>query len=125
MKSNTGFKVIKFLRNLTLWILLIISVFFFIFALVSGSEGFGGGFMGIIRNSPNAIPWLLLLIINWFIRKYELWGGIILMIFAFAAGIFFDAFKDNFTVLYIIIIPLVIIGIIQIIYYFSNKAKTQ
>jgi hypothetical protein len=33
----------------------------FVFALVSGAEKYGGGFQGLIKNAPSAMPWLMLL----------------------------------------------------------------
>ena len=56
-------KIAKILRYTARTILLFISIFWFVFALLSGAEEYGGGVKGIITNSPNALPWLLLFVL--------------------------------------------------------------
>jgi hypothetical protein len=34
-------------------------------ALLSGSKEYGGELKGIVMNSPNALPWVLVFILNW------------------------------------------------------------
>ena len=70
-------KTANIFRNIARYSLLIIGVLIFIFALLSGAEKLGGGIMGIIKNSPNALPWALLLILVYVAWKWELVGGII------------------------------------------------
>ena len=118
-------RVTLFCRNFTRWFLLVFTILIFIFALLSGSEGYGGGFKGVIKNSPNALPWLLLFIINWIVWKSELIGSIILIIFALAAGVFFGAFTDNPFALFAITIPLFILGLMLLMYYNCQKKQKQ
>jgi len=68
----------------------------FLFALLSGSEEYGGGFMGIIKNSHNTLPWALLFGLNYLVWKKELYGGIILAIFGLFIAWFFNFSGPNF-----------------------------
>lgn len=72
--------------------LLLLSVLIFIFALLSGAEEYGGGFMGVMKNSPNALPWLVLLLLVLFAWKNELLGGILIT----ALGVYF-VYYFNFS----------------------------
>lgn len=84
------------IKNLLKIILLIMSLLIFVFALMSGSEEFGGGFAGIIKNSPNALPWLILLIVNYINYRNELIGGSIIIAFGIAANLYFNLMGPNF-----------------------------
>jgi hypothetical protein len=75
------------LRNIARYVLLVLGVLVFLFALISGAESFGGGVKGIIKNSPNALPWLVLLLLLWLAWKRELIGGLLLMVLG--VGLFF------------------------------------
>ncbi|OYT16077.1 MAG: hypothetical protein B7C24_09705 [Bacteroidetes bacterium 4572_77] len=66
-----------------------VGVLVFIFALLSGSEAYGGGFMGILKNSPNALPWLVFLATIWLAWKWPLLGGILLNILGIFSLFFF------------------------------------
>jgi hypothetical protein len=78
MKTN-WIKSADLFRSLARYPLLILGILVFLFALLSGSEGYGGGIMGIIKNSPNAIPWAILLILVLVAWKWELIGGILIV----------------------------------------------
>ncbi|HIE74271.1 MAG TPA: hypothetical protein EYQ06_08435 [Flavobacteriales bacterium] len=79
------------LRRFARYTLLTITSLVFVFALLSGSEDYGGGLMGIVKNSPNALPWLLLFGLNYLVWRKEFLGGIILTIFGIAITIFFNS----------------------------------
>jgi hypothetical protein len=72
--------------------------------------------MGVVKNSPNALPWALLFIINYVVWKWETIGGIVLILFSVAAFFFFQAYAGDFNyfVLYAICIPLFLMGTILI-----------
>jgi hypothetical protein len=118
-------RVTLFCRNFTRWFLLIFSVLLFIFALLSGMDSFGGGLRGIISNTPNAIPWLILLVLNWVVWKSEVVGSILLVLFAIAAGFFFDGFGDNLFVLFVITIPLFILAILLLMYHICQLRQIR
>lgn len=84
------------IKNLLKIILLVMSLLIFAFALMSGSEGFGGGITGIIKNSPNALPWLILLIVNYINYRNELIGGSIIIAFGIVANLYFNLIGPNF-----------------------------
>ena len=110
-------RITLFCRNFTRWFLLVFTLLIVAFALLSGSEGYGSGFKGVIQNAPNALPWLLLLIVNFIVWKSELAGSIILVVFAIAAALFFGAFTGNLFALFVITIPLIILGIMLMMYH--------
>ena len=83
--------MIKRLEKPAKLILLVLAVFMFIFSLVSGAEGFGPGIKGIIINSPNSIPWLILLIISYITYKKQALGSILIFILGLFAFVFFLA----------------------------------
>lgn len=91
-------------------VLLIITTFWFGFALLSGAEQYGGGFSGILRNSPNTLPWLVLYLINIVAWKYERIGGALLIACALFMTFAFDVLKGNWGVLWVAVVPLLILG---------------
>ncbi|MBD79814.1 MAG: hypothetical protein CL840_12945 [Crocinitomicaceae bacterium] len=83
METKKTFKKIEganLLRGFARYGLLAIGLVTFLFSLVSGSEAYGGGISGIVQNSPNAIPWIALLIALFVAWKNELLGGSIILL---------------------------------------------
>jgi len=117
-------KTAKILRNIARYTLLIFGVLIFIFALLSGSENFGGGIKGIVKNSPNALPWLILLILVVIAWKWELVGGILITLLGILALGFFGIFAANFSLgtLIICLIP-VILGSSLILSWYLSRGK--
>ena len=102
--------------------LLIIGILVFIFALLSGSESEGGGIMGILKNSPNAIPWLVLLILVLIAWKWELIGGILITIIGLVMVYYFNFSGPNFTLLvFIMTILIAMFGSFFIISWYLRK----
>jgi hypothetical protein len=91
-------KTAKILRTIARYTLLIFGVLVFVFALLSGSETFGGGIKGILKNSPNALPWLILLVLVVIAWKWELVGGILITLLGLFALGFFGIFAANFSI---------------------------
>ena len=108
MEKNRALKTANILRNIARYSLLVIGILVFIFALLSGSEDYGGGFKGIIKNSPNALPWLLLLVLIYVAWKWELIGGIIITILGFVMLYFFNFNGPNFFLITFILCLLII-----------------
>ncbi len=77
-------KIASSLKNISLFTFGIISFGTSVFALLSGSEEYGGGLRGVIYNFPNALPWLSLLVLGFVAWKHELIGGLLIT----AAGLF-------------------------------------
>ena len=102
-------KLAKYLRYTARTILLIVSSFWFVFALLSGSEKYGGGLKGILMNSPNALPWLLLFAFVYVAWRWELIGGILIALMGLYTAFFFDVLESP-IVLLLISVPLMALG---------------
>ena len=102
-------KLANLFRNIARYVLLVLAVLIFLFALVSGAD-LDEGISGIIRNSPNALPWIILLIIVWIAWKKELLGGIIIILFGIAGAIFFSIWNDLFEFVFWLILGIIMLG---------------
>lgn len=123
MEKNKVSKTANILRNTARYTLLVLGVLVFIFALLSGSGEYGGGISGIIKNSPNALPWLILLIIIFIAWKWELVGGIIITLLGIAMLLFFIIFGNNFFLAtFILILLIIILGSFFIISWYLTKS---
>lgn len=112
--------VAKILRYVSRTILLTVSVFLFVFSLLSGAENYGGGLKGILANSPNALPWVFLFVLIYIAWKWELTGGILIASMGIFTIFFFNALESSF-VLYFVSIPLIILGTALIISWYLTK----
>lgn len=115
-------KLAKVFRCSARQLLLILGLFMFIFSLLSGTEELGGGFKGILHNSPNTIPWLILLILLLAAWKNELIGGILIIIFSFFSFYFFVFRTEHYNLFVIIISCLILIfGIFFILSWYIRR----
>ena len=106
MKQKNDLRTANLFRNIARYSLLTIGLLVFFAALVFGAEG---GIKGIIKNSPNALPWLVLLLAILMAWKWELLGGIIVTILGVGLLYFFNFSGPNFwwsTFLLTLSIPL-------------------
>jgi len=105
-------KTANILRNIARYGLLVIGLLVFIFALLSGAESFGGGISGVIQNSPNALPWLFLLLLVYVAWKSELIGGILITGLGLFLVYFFNFSGLNFfLVTFILTLLITLLGI--------------
>ncbi len=102
-------KVADILRHTARTLLLVFGILIFIFALVSGAATFGPGIKGVVLNSPNALPWLILLILVYVAWNNELVGGILIALLGILTVFFFNTLKHA-AVFFIISLPLVVLG---------------
>jgi hypothetical protein len=79
-------------------IIFILGGLVFIFALISGADIEKDGFMGILHNVPNALPWLCLLALGVLSLKYEMIGGAAVTIFGTWIIYFFNFSGPNFFI---------------------------
>lgn len=122
--QNDRVKVANILRNIARYSLLVLGILVFIFALLSGSESYGGGITGIIKNSPNAIPWLILLILVFVAWKWELIGGIIITLLGISMIYFFNFTGPNFfLVTFILTIFITMLGAFFVLSWYLRKDK--
>jgi len=101
-------------------ILLTLIILLFLFSLVSGSNDYGGGIKGILMNSPNSLPWFILLILVLFSWKYEFAGGVIVFLMGIFTIFFFKTLND-LPVFFLISAPLILLGILLIIGSYLKK----
>lgn len=92
-------------------VILVFALLVFVFALLSGATDYGGGLKGILMNSPNAIPWLILLGIVYIAWKWEKVGGWMLIVTSIIFTVFFNAWGHIGTFL-ILILPILLMGIL-------------
>jgi len=110
MDQRKKLRTANVLRNIARYTLLIMGILVFIFALLSGAEGYGGGIDGIIKNSPNALPWLFLLLIIYIAWKWELIGGLLIVLSGFATMYFFVFGQNFFLSTFILSLLIIILG---------------
>jgi len=105
---------------------LIITLFWGIFALLSGANDYGGGIIGIIKNSPNALPWIVLLGINYIAWKWEITGGVIILLIGLSLSFFFNMWSTKGLFLVgMIFIPIEVTGILFVINGILERKKRQ
>ena len=122
MKPKTKLKTANILRNIARYTLLVLGILVFIFALLSGAEGYGGGIRGIIMNSPNALPWLILLVFIYIAWKKELIGGIIITLIGIAMFFFFVLLGNNFFLsTFILTLLIILLGSFFILSWYLRK----
>ena len=117
-------KVAKYLRYSARTVLATVATFWFVFALLSGSEEYGGGIKGLILNSSNALPWLLLGVLVYVAFKWELVGGLLIVGMGVLTIFFFHAYKSAF-VFFAIPVPLVVLGGFLIVSWYLTKQTQQ
>ncbi len=89
--------------------MLALGVLIFVFALLSGALEYGGGLQGVIKNSPNALPWVALLVIVFIAWRWELVGGILIILVGIFAYWFVSFRGNDFNVAPFIIFLLIIL----------------
>lgn len=95
----------------------------FIFSLISGTEEFGGGISGIIKNSPNALPWVLFLLIIAGSIRWKKAGALILAIYSFGILYFFNFSGQNFFPATFLLTSLLVIASLIILYFAITQKK--
>ena len=115
-------KIAKYLRCTARTILLVVSIFWFVFALLSGAEEYGGGLKGILINSPNVLPWLLLFLLVYISWKKELIGGSLITLMGFLTIAFFKTYR-YFIIFMLVSLPLIVLGGFLIISYYLDKNR--
>lgn len=85
-------------------LLLVMAIVWLVFALMSGAEG-----SGTFKNLPNALPWVILLVFACVAFRWQILGGILIILFGVFTIIFFSAL-EFIWILFIISLPLIILG---------------
>lgn len=82
--------------------------FFTVFAVLSGATS-TNGLDGILQNLPNVLPWLLVWLVVWISWKNPKVGGVIFLILAIGATLFFHTYLEMITFT-VITTPLLVIS---------------
>jgi hypothetical protein len=101
--------MIRILRRTARVLLVLLALFWFGFALLSGVEQSGRGIGAQVRNVPNALPWLALFVVVYIAFRWELAGGILIVIAGAASILFFNALAVP-VVLLTVSVPLILLG---------------
>ena len=116
---NRRNNIYTYVQNASLVILLIVSLLLFVFALFSGAEDYGGGVRGVFLNSPNTIPWAILLLFVYIAWQWRYIGGVLVIISGLATIFFFN----SLFVLFAVAIPLLILGGVLLIAWYMEKRE--
>lgn len=96
MNKESNLLLAKYLRGIARYTLLLVFGLVFIISLLSGSGDYGGGIKGIIQNSPNALPWLIFLILLFVAWKWEIIGGVLIVLVGLVAMYYFNLREGEF-----------------------------
>lgn len=121
MEKKNRIKAANAARYIARYSLLIIALLVFTFALLSGSESFGGGIIGLIKNSPNTLPWvglIGLIILAW---KNELLGGISLTVFGIILVAFFNTGANFFLSTFILTISITLLSSLFLVSWYFRR----
>ena len=126
MHQDRQIKTANWLRNIARYSLLTIGILIFVFALLSGSEDYGGVLKGIIKYSPNAGPWLLLLIFVFVAWKWELAGGILITLLGLFVTWFMSFRGNNFFILpFIFFLLIILMGLFFLISWYLRRKNVS
>jgi hypothetical protein len=100
----------RLLRVVARGTLILVCLFWFVFALLSGAEELGGGLGGVLRNSPNALPWVVLALLIALAFRFERAGGAMIVLAGGLAALQFNAVQAWQTMV-LIPLPVVLCGV--------------
>lgn len=122
MNQKNQVKAANILRNIARYTMLTIGILLFVFALLSGSEEYGGGLMGIVKNSPNAAPWLGLLVFVFIAWKWELPGGILITALGLFVTWFMSIRGNNFNIIpFIFFLLIITMGVFFLVSWYLRR----
>ena len=89
--------------------LVVVTLFWIIFALLKGSQS-EGGITSILENYTEILPWLAIIIL-WFVAwRWEILGGLLIIIFSIYMAFDLGVFEGDSTEGLMIITPLAMTG---------------
>lgn len=122
MGNSNKIKTANILSGIARYTLLVISIVVISFALISGSEDYGGGIQGVLKNSPNAIPWVSLLILVFIAWKWQLVGGILVTTLGLFLFYFFNFNSPNFFIsTFILTLVIPILGFLFLLSWYLKR----
>ena len=121
MSSSPTF--VRILRLGARTLLVALTLVWFSFALLSGAAEYGEGIAAVVRNLPNALPWLALFVVVYIAFRWELAGGLLVVAAGFVSVVFFDA-PNSPPVLLAVSLPMVVFGFALILCWFLDRRQT-
>lgn len=116
--------VANYFRNISRYALLILTFLTLIFALLSGAGPNEGGIYNIVQNSPNALPWIILLAMIYVAWKWEFIGGIIISLTGIFMMNFFHVFGSKFHVVpFILTLMILLFGAFFMMSWYLRRDK--
>jgi uncharacterized membrane protein YjjP (DUF1212 family) len=113
MKNEKQLQTIRLLRKSALIVLSVIGILLLAFSLFSGSEAYGGGLAGIVKNSPNSLPWIVLVMAIFIAWRRDIWGGFLITIFGGVITYFFNFTGGNFFLItFVVCLLIVFLGLV-------------
>jgi hypothetical protein len=126
MEEKQLLRVARILKVSARIVLLIMAVCLFGFSFLSGSESFGGGVQGILRNMPNTIPWAGLIVLVLFSWKQPLWGSILVFLATLFILYFFNFAGENFFLsTFVLSLLLVFLGFALMITTLATRPRKE
>jgi hypothetical protein len=101
-------KIIRAVRFWALVVLTVLSIVLLAFSLLSGSEEYGGGLAGIVKNSPNSLPWIVFIMGVFIAWRRNIWGGLLIVIYGGVITYYFNFTGGNFFLITFIVCLLVV-----------------
>jgi len=109
-------------RNSARYTSLILALCVIVYALFSGYDDFGGDISGILNNSLNALPWVILFLSFFIAWHWELAGGVIVIILGISMLYFFNYREtDFFSVATLLALLNILLGIVFVLSWYYNK----
>lgn len=89
--------------------LVIVTIFWITFGLITGSQG-EGGIRELVQNYANILPWIVILLL-WFVAwRWEVPGGLLIIVFSVFMAFHLNVFEGNSSEGLMIITPLAMTG---------------
>ena len=122
MKSLNKHQAAKLLKHVSRYGLLIIGLITFSFSLISGAEG--NNILSIVKNSPNTIPWVILLALTLLSFKRELTGALAILIFGAILFFLFNSGPNFFLVSFILSLIIPTFGLMLLMSWFIERKES-
>jgi hypothetical protein len=90
-------------------LLMVWSIALFLFALMSGAEATDGTIVGIVANAPNALLWLVPIVLIYVTWKRQIIGGLLFFLFGVTTILLFST-HQSIVALLVISTPALVLG---------------
>lgn len=116
-------KLGRTIKHIAIYGLIIVLVPLLLFSLVSGTEGYDNGIYGLIKNSPNAIPWIILIGLLFLSRSRAKLAGFFITAIGIGVVYFFNFSGPNFWWITLIVTSLIpFFGALILLSSYINKS---